>query len=193
MSLIPSEITRLLEEWSAGNDEALGKITTLLYEELRRMAAYYMRGERSNHTLQATALVHEAYMKLDGFRHLTWNNRQQFIGIYVKEMRRILVDHARKHKASKRGGGMPSSNIDALDLPDTALSLSELIVVDEALNKLATLSQQQYKIFDARFFGGLTIEETAKYLGISKATVERGYAAAKAFISRELDVSETTL
>lgn len=132
-------------------------------------------------------------MELDGFRHLTWNNRQQFIGIFVREMRRILVDHARRHNAGKRGGGIPDGNIDELALPITALSLSDLIIVDEALNQLKALNQQQYQIFDARFFGGLTIEETAKYLGISKATVERGYAAAKAFISCKLDVGEATL
>lgn len=192
MSLMPGEITLLLEKWSAGDEEALGKITTLLYEKLRRMAAYYMRSERPGHTLQATALVHEAYLKLESFRHLPWNNRRQFIGIFVREMRHILVDHARKHNAGKRGGGMPPVNIDELALPDGALSLPDLLVVDAALNNLATLNQQQCRIFDARYFGGLTIEETAKYLGISKATVERGYAAAKAFISHELDVNETT-
>ena len=193
MSSMPGEITLLLEKWSAGDDEALGKITTLLYENLRRMAGHYMRGERAGHTLQATALIHEAYLKLESFRHLPWNNRRQFIGIFVREMRRVLVDHARKHNAGKRGSGMPPLNIDELALPNTALSLSDLIVVDEALNKLAALDKQQCRIFDARYFGGLTIEERAKYLGISKATVERGYAAAKAFISHQLDVSETTL
>ena len=193
MSLMPGEITLLLEKWSAGDEEALGKITTLLYEKLRRMAAHYMRGERPEHTLQATALVHEAYLKLESFRHLPWNNRKQFIGIFVREMRRILVDHARKHNAGKRGSGMRHIDVDELALAGTEIALSDLIVVDEALNNLATLNSQQCRIFDARYFGGLTIEETAKYLGISKATVERGYAAAKAFISHELDVNETTL
>lgn len=193
MSSMPGEITLLLEKWSAGDEEALGKITTLLYEHLRRMAAHYMRGERPGHTLQATALIHDAYLKLESSRHLSWNNRQQFIGIFVREMRRVLIEHARKHNAGKRGSGVPPLNIDELELPEAGLSLSALIVVDEALNKLEMLNQQQFRIFDARYFGGLTIEETAKYLGISKATVERGYAAAKAFISHELDGSETDL
>lgn len=193
MSLLPGEITRLLQEWSDGDDEALGKITNMLYERLRRIAAHYMRGERPDHTLQATALVHEAYMKLDGFRELPWKSRSHFIAVFVREMRHILVDHARKHNAAKRGSGMPLANVDDLAVPSTALSLPDLIVVDEALNKLAALNEQQCRIFDARYFGGLTIEETAKYLGISKATVERGYMAAKAFISRELEISDTTL
>lgn len=192
MSSMPGEITRLLEQWGDGDNEALDKITTLLYERMRRIAAHYMRGERSSHTLQATALVHEAYLKLNSFRHLSWKNRSQFMGVFVREMRRILVDHARKHNAGKRGSGMLLANVDDLALPSTALSLSDLVVVDEALNKLASLNEQQCRIFDARYFGGLTIEETANYLGISKATVERGYTAAKAFISRELDLIGTT-
>ncbi|HXD30204.1 MAG TPA: ECF-type sigma factor [Pyrinomonadaceae bacterium] len=185
-SLVTGEITELLERWSSGDDEALNRLTPLVYDELRRLAAGFLRGERIGHTLQATALVHEAYLKLAGFRNLPWKNRSHFIGVVVTEMRRILVDHARRHCAGKRGGGARADCIEDLVLASRELSPLDLLAIDEALNKLAVISKQQCRIFDARFFGGLTIEEAADYLDLSEATVERGYRAAKAFVGREL-------
>jgi len=185
-SCVTGEVTALLERWSLGDDEALNQLTGLVYSELRRLAAHYIRAEHPGHILQATALVHEAYMKVSGFRHIPWKNRSHFIGVVVREMRRILVDHARRFSAAKRGGGARHEDVDDAAIPGPELSPFNLVVIDEALNKLAMMDEQQSAIFDARFFGGLTIEETADYLGLSTATVERGYKAAKAFVSREL-------
>jgi len=176
----------MLAEWSdSGDREALDKLIPIVCEELRRQAARYLQRERPGHTLQTTALVHEAYVRLIDQAGVRWQNRAHFFGIAAEMMRRILVDHARKRRATKRGG-------DALKLTlNEALNASgernlDLIAVDEALTKLAAVDQQQAWVVELRFFGGLNVEETAEVLSISARTVKRDWSVAKAWIRREL-------
>ena len=183
-------VTQMLAEWSnSGDRDALDKLMPIVYEELRRQAARYLRHERDGHTLQTTALVHEAYVRLIDQAGVRWQNRAHFYAIAAEMMRRILVDHARKRNAAKRGG-------DALRVTlDEALQSSgpkdlDLIAVDEALTKLAALDQQQARVVELRFFGGLNVDETAEVLGISERTVKRDWSVAKAWIRRELRVSQ---
>ncbi|PYS59427.1 MAG: RNA polymerase subunit sigma-70 [Acidobacteria bacterium] len=179
-------VTEMLAEWSdSGDREALDKLIPIVCEELRRQAARYLQRERPGHTLQTTALVHEAYVRLIDQAGVRWQNRAHFFGIAAEMMRRILVDHARKRRATKRGG-------DALKLTlNEALNASgernlDLIAVDEALTKLAAVDQQQAWVVELRFFGGLNVEETAEVLSISARTVKRDWSVAKAWIRREL-------
>jgi RNA polymerase sigma factor (TIGR02999 family) len=176
----------MLAEWSdSGDREALDKLIPIVYEELRRQAARYLQRERPGHTLQTTALVHEAYVRLIDQAGVRWQNRAHFFAIAAEMMRRILVDHARKRRAIKRGG-------DALKLTlNEALNASgernlDLIAVDEALTKLAALDHQQARVVELRFFGGLDVEETAEVLSISTRTVKRDWRVAKSWIRREL-------
>jgi RNA polymerase sigma factor (TIGR02999 family) len=181
-----TDVTRLLLDWNSGNKAALEKLMPAVYKELRRIAARYLRGERSGHTLQPTALVHEAYLRLIDRSQVNWQNRAHFIGTAAQLMRNILVDHARARNAAKRGGG------------DYKLSLSEamisfgppdidLIALDNALDELAALDPQQGRIIELRFFGGLSIEETAVVLGISPTTVRRDWTTAKLWLRRRID------
>ena len=179
-------VTQMLQEWSdSGNRDALDELMPIVYDELRRQAARYLKHERQGHTLQTTALVHEAYVRLIDQAGVRWQNRAHFFGIAAEMMRRILVDHARKRRAAKRGG-------DALKLTlNEAVNSSDerdldLIAVDEALTKLASLDQQQARVVELRFFGGLNVEETAEVLGISARTVKRDWQVAKSWIRREL-------
>jgi RNA polymerase sigma-70 factor (ECF subfamily) len=178
-------VTMLLKQLSSGDQNAVGKLVPLLYDELRRMASRYLRRERPGHTLQATALVHEAYLRLVDQKHVEWQNRSHFFGVAAQQMRRILVDYARAHQAAKRGGPLPKISL------EQALAISkdrtgELLELDEALTRLASIDAQQVRIIELRFFAGLSVEETAELLGISPATVKREWTTAKAWLSRQI-------
>jgi RNA polymerase sigma factor (TIGR02999 family) len=179
------EITRLLAEWSNGDRQALEKLTPLVYDELRRLAARYLRQERAGHTLQSTALVHEAYMKLVGQNNVQWQNRAHFFGIAAQMIRRILVDYARARKADKRGSGAEKLSLDeAIALPGG--QDLDLVALDDALEGLAKIDPRQSRLVELRFFAGLTIEETAEVMQMSLATAKRDWVAAKAWLSREV-------
>ena len=182
-------VTEMLAEWSdSGNREAFDKLVPIVYDELRRQAARYLKHERQGHTLQTTALVHEAYVRLIDQVGVRWQNRAHFYAIAAELMRRILVDHARKRNAAKRGGDAVKVTLNE-DLKASAEPNVDLIAVDEALTKLATLDRQQARVVELRFFGGLNVEETAEVLGISDRTVKRDWSVARAWIRRELRVS----
>ncbi len=167
-------ITQLLTRWSNGDQAALDKLMPMVYSELRRLASNYLRRERRDHTLQPTALVNEAYLKLIDQKAAKWQNRAQFYGIAAQLMRRILVDHARQHKAAKRGGSdQQRLSITSAEKITAKLDL-DVLALHEAMEELAALDQQQERIVELKFFGGLSIEETAEVLGIGHATVERG-------------------
>jgi RNA polymerase sigma factor (TIGR02999 family) len=181
----PKEITRLLLAWRNGNQEALESLTPLVYGELRRLARRHMRGERVNHTLQTTALVHEAYLKLIDSSQVQWQDRAHFFAVASQLMRRILVDFARSRKNLKRGG-------DAIQISfSAALEISQkpdadLMTLDDALNSLARLDPRQSRVVELRFFGGLSVEETAEALKVSPETVKRDWRLAKVWLLREL-------
>lgn len=179
------EITRLLADWSNGDRQALEKLTPLVYDELRRLAARYLRQERHGHTLQSTALVHEAYLKLVGQNNVRWQNRAHFFGIAAQMIRRILVDYARARKAEKRGSGAEKLSLDeAIALPGGPDL--DLVALDEALEGLARIDARQSRLVELRFFAGLTLEETAEVLQMSLATAKRDWVSAKAWLSREI-------
>lgn len=182
----PEGVTQLLIDWSKGDQAALEKLMPLVYSELRRLAGNYLRRERQGHTLQPTALVNEAYMKLVDQRNAKWQNRAQFFGISAQLMRRILVDHARHHQAVKRGG----SDQQRLSITGAEAAAKQpevdLLALNEALDELAKIDPQQSRIVELKFFGGLSIEETAQVLGIGHATVERDWKMARAWLRRQL-------
>jgi RNA polymerase sigma factor (TIGR02999 family) len=165
--------------------EALDKLMPVVYDELRRQAARYLRREQAGHTLQTTALIHEAYLRLVDQRNVQWQNRAHFFGIAAQMMRRILVDHARTKKRVKRGG----SDV-KISLADAAILVPEqdldVVALDEALTRLAEIDEQQSRVVELRFFSGLTVEETAEVMGISPATVKRDWSMAKAWLHREI-------
>ncbi len=182
-------VTQMLQEWSdSGDREALDQLMPIVYEELRRQAARYLQREREGHTLQTTALVHEAYVRLIDQAGVRWQNRAHFFAIAAEMMRRILVDYARKRGAAKRGGDAVKITLNEA-VQSSGEEDPDLIAVDEALTKLAALDQQQARVVELRFFGGLNVEETAEVLGISERTVKRDWSVAKAWIRRELRVS----
>jgi RNA polymerase sigma-70 factor, ECF subfamily len=181
----PGGITQLLLRWSEGDSSAREKLMPLVYEELRRLAAKYLRRERANHTLQPTALVNEAYLRLIDQREVEWQNRAQFFGLAARLMRNILVDHARSHQAAKRGGEHYSVSLSRADRVSAASAI-DLVALHETLERLTTHDPQKSNIVELRFFGGLTIEETAEVLDISHATVERDWKMARAWLRREL-------
>jgi RNA polymerase sigma factor (TIGR02999 family) len=179
-------VTKLLLDWGAGNRAALDALTPLVYDELRRLAGHYLRRERPDHTLQSTALVHEAYMRLIDQRNVRWQNRAQFFGLAAELIRRILVDHARAKQAAKRGGTAVKLTLDeALDA--SAGRDLDLVRLDDSLKALAEVDAQQSRIVELRYFAGLTIEETAEALDISPATVKRDWVVAKAWLRRQMD------
>ncbi len=183
----PESITQLLVDWSKGDQKALDKLMPLVYSELRRLAGNYLRRERQGHTLQPTALVNEAYLKLIDQRKAKWQNRAQFYGVAAQLMRRILVDHARQHQAAKRGGsGQQRLSITSAEKLVRQPEV-DLLALHEALEELATLDSQQERIVELRFFGGLSIEETAEVLGVGHATVERDWKMARAWLRRQLE------
>ncbi len=182
------DVTRLLLDWSqAGNRAALDALTPLVYDELRRLAGAYLRRERHDHTLQSTALVHEAYLKLIDQRNVHWQNRAHFFGVAAQMIRRILVDHARGHQAVKRGSGAAQLSLDeALGVPGQQRDVN-LVALDDALGELEKLDPQQSRVIELRYFAGLSIEETAEVMSISPATVKREWSTARAWLFRELN------
>ena len=188
-TLLADNLTGLLTEWRQGDKTALETLTPLVYDELRRIAHRYMQGEREGHTLQTTALVNEAYLRLADQQKIEWQNRAHFFAVAAQMIRRILVDHARTHNAEKRGGGACKLELDeAIGVPQQR-DLN-LVALDDAMNTLAEMDPQQGRIVELRFFGGLSIEETAEVLGISPATVKRDWAVAKAWLYRDLSGRE---
>jgi RNA polymerase sigma-70 factor, ECF subfamily len=178
-------ITQLLERWSNGEEDARDELMPLVYDELHRLAVIYLRRERREHTLQPTALVNELFLKFSEQHDMSWQNRSQFFGVAAKMMRRILIDYARAHSASKRGGDrhcVSLKNIAAFGAqPDL-----DLLALHDALNCLERMDAEQARIVELRFFGGLTIKETAKVMGTSHATIEREWNLARAYLKREL-------
>ncbi|MEP7212391.1 MAG: sigma-70 family RNA polymerase sigma factor [Acidobacteriota bacterium] len=186
MSQEPQEITQMLLELTDGNEEVVNQILPHIYDELRRLASSYLRRERSNHTLQPTALVHEAYMKLIDQSRVKWQNRAHFFGIAAQVMRRILMDHARKHTAEKRGGDAELLPIEEEILIVSHDKSAELIALDDALQQLAEMDERKARIVELRYFGGLSIEETAEVLRVSVPTVNREWRMAKAWLYSEI-------
>jgi RNA polymerase sigma factor (TIGR02999 family) len=183
-------VTELLLSWSRGDEESRDRLIPLVYDDLRRLAASYLRRERPDHTLGATALVHETYLRLVDQKRVSWQNRAHFLAVSAQLMRRILVDHARSRQAAKRGGGVCRLTFDEkvgyADLPDL-----DLAALDEALTALTALDPEQGRIVEVRFFGGLSIEETAEALGLTPARVKREWNVARAWLYRRLKDGET--
>jgi RNA polymerase sigma-70 factor, ECF subfamily len=185
-----SEVTALLRAWSAGDESAKEKLWTIVLPELGRLARRYMRHERPDHTLQTGAVVNEAYLRLIDWKNAEWRNRAHFIGMCARIMRQILVDHARAHRYRKRGGGFRIETIDDR-MPLTTTRSDQLIELDEALQRLASISKRKSDVVELRFFGGLSVEETAAALGVSRLTVIRDWNFARAWLRAEM--SGTTL
>jgi RNA polymerase sigma-70 factor, ECF subfamily len=183
----PEEITRLLAESREGSRDALDQLLPLVYDELRGIASRYLRSERDDHTLQPTALVHEAYIRLVSQRDVDWQNRAQFLGVAAQLMRRLLVDHARSRKAEKRGAAETFVVLDeALDAVTANAHDVDVILLNDALDRLEELDAKQSRIVELRYFGGLNVEETAHVIGLSTATVKREWAMARAWLKLTL-------
>jgi RNA polymerase sigma factor (TIGR02999 family) len=187
-----ASVSQLLAAWAAKDPKALDRLVPIVYEELRRLAHYHMNGERAGHTLQTTALVNEVYLRLAGIKGLQWRDRAHFFAMAGTLMRRVLVDYARRHKRDKRGGG-----VTVISLDDHAVTAAPRVdpginpginieALDESLQRLSGVDPQQCRIVELRFFGGLSIEETAEALGVSPATVKRDWTTAKAWLHHEL-------
>lgn len=179
------EVTRLLIEWKLGDKKAIDLLVPLVYDEMRRLAQSYLRGERNAATLQPTALVHEAYLRLVGQKLPDWESRSHFVGVAAHLMRQILVDHARRHNSAKRGNGAQMASL------EEALSLApepsfDILALDDALQALAAIDERKCRIIELRFFGGFTVEETARAVGISVTTAGREQRLAEAWLHREL-------
>lgn len=183
------QATRLLVEWSEGDSEAANRLIPLVYDELRQLARSYLRRERPDHTLQATGLVHEAYLRLIDQTVTTWQNRAHFLGVAAQVMRRILVDHARRHRAEKRGGDWEKLEYNDEHAPNDPRSVN-LIALDDALQDLAKFDPRQSQVVELRFFGGLTTEEAGEVLEISPRTVKREWRMARAWLHREVFAGE---
>jgi RNA polymerase sigma factor (TIGR02999 family) len=179
------EVTRLLVEWSNGDRNALEDLMPLVYSELRKVAGRYLRRERTGHTLQCTALVNEAYLRLIDQHSVQWKNRAHFFGVAAEMIRRILVDYARSQHAQKRGADAPKISLDEAFGVGQAPDL-DLVALDEALSRLQTIDPRQSRVVELRFFAGLSVEETAEIMEISPATVKREWVTAKAWLFREL-------
>jgi RNA polymerase sigma factor (TIGR02999 family) len=177
-----ANITQMLIELTDGKKDVVNEILPLIYAELRKLASGYLRKERSNHTLQPTALVHEAYMKLIDQKKVKWQNRSHFFGIAAQVMRRILMDHARKHKAEKRGGAGENISLEEEFIIVQGERSDQLLALDEALENLAKIDEIKAKIVELRYFGGLSVEETAEVLGVSEITIKRHWRMAKAWL-----------
>jgi len=183
-----SQVTELLGRWRGGDREALDSLIPLVYNELRQIARHYLRGERPGHTLQSTALVHEAYVRMINQDLPQWQNRAHFFAVAAQLMRQILVDHARANRAGKRGGGAPTIALEDAGERFPQVDI-DVIALDDALKSLTVMDAQQGKIVELKFFGGLSIEDTAEVLGVSAATVKRDWITARAWLHRELDRS----
>jgi RNA polymerase sigma-70 factor, ECF subfamily len=178
------EVSELLRAWSNGDRAALDSLTPIVYGELHRLAGRYMRGERSGHSLQTTALVNEAYMRLVDYKSMKWQNRAHFFAVSAQLMRRILVDHARRHNP-KRGGDMVHVSLDETAIMGSSKD-ADLVALDDAMTALAQLDPRKVQVVEMRFFGGLSVEETADVLKVSAVTVMRDWSTAKAWLYREL-------
>jgi RNA polymerase sigma factor (TIGR02999 family) len=185
VSATPGEVTNLLLELKRGNREAEGRLIPLVYKELRRIAAIHLRRETPDHSLQPTALVHEAYLRLTDIKEIDWQSRSHFFAVSATLMRRILVDHARANNARKRGNGWDAVSLNEAILPSPDRA-PEILALDEALNKLAMFDERQSKIVELRFFAGMSEDETGNALGISARTVKRDWRVAKAWLFKEL-------
>jgi RNA polymerase sigma factor (TIGR02999 family) len=183
-----ARITELLLAWREGHEEALGQLMPLIYQELKQLARGYLRDERPDHTLQPTALLHEAYLRLADQRLPQWQNRAHFYGIAARVMRQILVDHARRHQASKRGSDQQRVPLDEA-IAFSADRAADVVALDEALHELATFDQRKCRVIELRYFGGLSLEETAEALAISVATVGRELRLASAWLHRRMSES----
>jgi RNA polymerase sigma-70 factor (ECF subfamily) len=179
------DVATLLADFNVGSDKAAAELVVLLYSELRRLASSYLRRERSDHTLQTTALVHEAYLRLADQKEVRWKNREQFMGVAAQLMRRILVDYSRGHDAKKRGSEFEKVFLEEAEVVAKGKA-ADVIQLDEALTRLAEFDPQQAQLVELRFFGGLSIEEAAGVLGVSRTTVKRNWNLSKAWLAREL-------
>jgi RNA polymerase sigma factor (TIGR02999 family) len=183
------EVTALLVKWSGGDKDVLDRLIPIVYAELHRMAARYLRGERVDHTLQPTALINEAYLRLIDSNSVTWKDRAHFFGIAARVMRRILVDHARQHQAEKRGGEYQKIPIDEANEPAAKQQDVNIVALDAALTRLAEVDPEQSKLVELRYFAGLTIEDAAQVMSMSLGTAKRRWTAAKAWLRREISRS----
>ena len=184
-------ITELLHAWQNGDKDALNRLTPLIYDELHKIASRALRRERGDHTLQTTAVVHEAFLRLVNQTHVKWQNRDHFFAIASEIMRRILMDYARKHHAGKRGGAVIKISLDAEDIDAPAeMRAASLVALDDALQSLASTNTRLALVVELRFFGGLTIKETAETLGVHPATIERDWELARTWLYRELSHEE---
>ena len=180
------QVTLLLAEIREGNQESANRLMPLIYGELRRMAGAHMQRERAAHTLQATALVNEAYMRLAGGEPVSWQNRAHFLGVAAHAMREVLLDYARRHSAGKRGG-KDARKVDIdVELRGASSKIENVIAIDEALNRLALIDPRQSRLIELRFFAGLSVEEAAEVMGVSPVTIKREWRSAKAWLHREL-------
>lgn len=182
---LPPEITQLLANWSAGQADGAARLMPAVYQELRRLARQYLQRERGDHTLQPTALVHEAYLRLANQKGAHWQNRAQFFAVAGQLMRRILVDHARAHLAEKRGGHAEKIELNEAALPPEERA-ANLVALDDALTELAVVDARKSRVVELRFFGGLTIDETAEAMSLNAATVRRDWTFAKAWLHRAI-------
>ena len=180
------EITQLLRDWSRGDKQALDHLLPAVYQELRKIASGYLRGERAGHTLQPTALIHEAYLRLIDQNFPPWQSRTHFFGVAAQLMRQILVEHARSHQAAKRGGGGQKLSLDEATVYSVEQA-ADLVALDDALRTLAALDERKCRVVELRFFGGLSVEETAEVLGVSVATIGREQRLAQAWLHREVE------
>ena len=185
VTLSQNQVTQLLLDWGNGDKAALDKLVPVVYQELRRLAAYYMRRERPGHTLQTSALVNEAYMRLVDYSQMRWQSRAHFFAVAAQAMRRILVEHARKRHFAKRGGGAVKVSFDEAAIVSQEQA-ADLVALDDALTSLEAMDERKARIVELRYIGGLNIEETAEVLSISPATVQREWRAAKAWLYREI-------
>lgn len=186
-----NQVTELLVRWRGGDKAALDSLMPLVYTELRRIANHYLQGERSDHTLQSTALVHEAYVRMTEQDLPQWQNRAHFFAVAAQLMRQILVDHARSHRASKRGGNVFKLALEDAEEQPKVLDV-DIVALDDALKSLAIMDAQQSRVVELKFFGGLSVEETAEVLGVSASTVKRDWTTARAWLFRELNRSIAT-
>lgn len=185
MASSPQEVTHLLLDWGNGNKAALDQLMPLVYNELRRLASLYLKRERSGHTLQSTDLVNEAYVRLADYSNLRWQDRAQFFALAAQLMRNILIDYARRYHSAKRGGGVHKVSLDEVAVLSEERA-ADLIALDDALVSLAALDPRGAQVVELRFFGGLSIEETAEVMKVSSMTIQREWRWAKAYLHREL-------
>ena len=185
------DVTRILQDWSDGDQDAPARLMPLVYEELRRLARDYLRHQRSGHTLQATALVHEAYLRLVDQQSVSWQNRLHFFAVAAQVMRYILIDYARSHTAAKRGGSARKLSLDEAKISPQERA-AELVALDDALKSLAKVDRRKSQVVELRYFGGLSVEEIAEVLGVSEKTVRRDWHMAKLWLYRELSKEQAS-